>query len=324
MNRILGDGGGKNRLDHRHHAVDALMIAFTSPGILKTLSEAAERAHEARRRKFAPIDRPWPGFNQDAKAAIDRIVVSHRVSRKVRGQLHEASLYGPIRDDKGNSFRIRKRISSLSTAEVQKIADPAVRRAVQDRLIELSQTDPAKAFSNPGNLPCLPSRDGRKIPIKKVRIEASVDATRVGGSSGRPPRFVKLANNHHVEFFKVQDKRGRVVWKQRVVTLFDAMARLKTGNPVVSREHEDGGRFLFSLCGGDIVRAQDEHGNRLLLQLQNISDGDYQFAELHDARKAKDRRREGAIRWASMRRFQEAKCEKVDVGPLGDVRRAND
>ena len=36
---LLGERGRKDRLDRRHHAVDAAVIAMMSPGIAKTLAE---------------------------------------------------------------------------------------------------------------------------------------------------------------------------------------------------------------------------------------------------------------------------------------------
>jgi CRISPR-associated endonuclease Csn1 len=38
LNHILGDTGEKNRADHRHHAIDALTIACTHPGVTNHLS----------------------------------------------------------------------------------------------------------------------------------------------------------------------------------------------------------------------------------------------------------------------------------------------
>ncbi|MGH9359661.1 MAG: type II CRISPR RNA-guided endonuclease Cas9, partial [Terriglobia bacterium] len=102
LNAILKDGlttdGGwqpKERTDHRHHAIDAVVIALTDPGIVKRLSDAAERAPGEGRRKFAALEGPWPDFVDSVRAEIDRIVVSHRVSKKVSGALHEETLYSP-------------------------------------------------------------------------------------------------------------------------------------------------------------------------------------------------------------------------------------
>ena len=39
-------------------------------------------------------DRPWPTIRQDAQAAVEAIVVSHRVRKKVSGPLHKDTVYG--------------------------------------------------------------------------------------------------------------------------------------------------------------------------------------------------------------------------------------
>lgn len=98
MNGILHDGPGKTRGDHRHHAVDALVIALTTPATLADLSAASEQAEarwDRRRaiRRAIKCDPPWPTLRADAADAVDRIVVSHRVNRRIAGQLHDATQY---------------------------------------------------------------------------------------------------------------------------------------------------------------------------------------------------------------------------------------
>ena len=65
LNTVLRDGhtsdGGmvtKARTDHRHHAVDAITIALTSPATVKLLSDAAQRAPLEHRRRFASLQAP--------------------------------------------------------------------------------------------------------------------------------------------------------------------------------------------------------------------------------------------------------------------------
>lgn len=118
LNAILGDGptedGGekaKYRGDHRHHAIDAIVTALTDDGTIQMLSRAAERAPLERRRRFAAIESPWNDFGDTVREAVDRIVVSHRVSKKVRGPLHEQTIYSypiPVRHaPKGKSGKAR-------------------------------------------------------------------------------------------------------------------------------------------------------------------------------------------------------------------------
>ncbi len=76
MNTILNpEGEGeKTREDHRHHAVDALVIALTNHKRLYSLASA--------RGKEIPM--PWEGFREEAEEIIKGINVSHRALRKLR------------------------------------------------------------------------------------------------------------------------------------------------------------------------------------------------------------------------------------------------
>ena len=85
-NFLLGEGE-KVRDDHRHHAVDALTIALTTPEMVKTI---ASMPPEQRRKKLA--DEKNTGLDNEifrqAAAKLDDIPVSHHVVNKVKGALH--------------------------------------------------------------------------------------------------------------------------------------------------------------------------------------------------------------------------------------------
>lgn len=127
LNNILNKDGDeiKNRDDHRHHAVDALVVALTTPSILKRLSDENKRidspewmgesngsTHQNEELKKRTNDRitfsyPWPSFRKDAIDAINSIIVSHRVSRKVSGAFHEDTYYGTT---ESKPFKVLKKI----------------------------------------------------------------------------------------------------------------------------------------------------------------------------------------------------------------------
>ena len=97
LNAILADGDEdeKNRDDHRHHAVDAAVIALTDAETVELLSRSAEVAAERGHRLFVleEIKKPWPTFLDDLRRAIDAINISYRVNRRVTGALHEETHY---------------------------------------------------------------------------------------------------------------------------------------------------------------------------------------------------------------------------------------
>ena len=161
LNGLLKDGDVKTRSDHRHHAVDAIVVALTTPGTTKALSDAAQ--HARRPGVFENVPLPWKGFVEAVREALGKIVVSYRVSRRVNGPLHEETFYGVIKTGPDQCKAVvRKPIENLTAADIEhgSIVDKAVRESVAAKLKELG-LPPTKAFQDRKNLPCLKSRKGR-------------------------------------------------------------------------------------------------------------------------------------------------------------------
>ncbi|MGH7813413.1 MAG: type II CRISPR RNA-guided endonuclease Cas9 [Candidatus Binataceae bacterium] len=103
LDKILSDDNEKNRNDHRHHAIDALTVALTTPAFIKRASEyyAADiRPHDEKlseqlkERVKKSFQLPWETIHADAERAANEIIVSHRAQRKVSGALHDQMPWG--------------------------------------------------------------------------------------------------------------------------------------------------------------------------------------------------------------------------------------
>ncbi len=328
LNSILGEAWEKSRDDHRHHAVDALVVALTDPGAVKALSDAAARGWQMGRRSFGAVQPPWEGFLDDARRTVLDVNVSHRASRRVRGPLHEETFYGPQEEGENGPayFHVRKKLADLSKLEVEAIVDPQVRELVLDKLQEIG-LPPNKAFKDPQNHPSITTREGRRIPIHKARIRANVTAVPVG--QAERVRWVKPGTNHHMEIVETTDRRGRRKWEGHLVSLLEATRRVRAGEPVVRREHGPGKRFLFSLCGGDLVELDDPKLGHGICVVRTVS-GERRGSVSVELCRAADARPKGTIRdtgrWVkhSPDGLREAAARKVRVTLLGDVVAAND
>jgi CRISPR-associated endonuclease Csn1 len=337
LNSILNDGdssgGGeksKSRNDHRHHAVDAIVTALTGTGTVAALSRAAERAPIERRRLFGSLEGPWPNFSDSVREEIGSIVVSHRVTRRVRGPLHEETLYSRpfvAKDDAKRSgkpaqkHRIRKPLSLLSPKDVRNIVDPAVRALVETRLIELGGEEPKTAFGNDSNLPFFATRDGRKVPIKRVRVEKAIPTMQFG--QGRTIRYVKPESNHHVEILAEMDKSGKEIgWTAEVVSLAEATRRKREGLPIVRKDHGEGLEFKFSLAPGEVIEWNAKNGNRDLVVVRGAtqeSRGGLRifFVGIADARIKKEMEKD-YLREVPNTLWKRG-ARKVSVDPLGGL-----
>jgi CRISPR subtype II RNA-guided endonuclease Cas9/Csn1 len=126
------------RIDHRHHAIDALIIACTEPANIKRLNDLNKELQtwldkhkkdllpnfdgspselldevlnldEKKRdeifkqiEKFRRIDLPWAGFPKDAEKAIQQIIVSQKPKDKLLIQYEER------KDEDGNLYKTDK------------------------------------------------------------------------------------------------------------------------------------------------------------------------------------------------------------------------
>ncbi len=339
LNGILSDGptsgGGeirKSRDDHRHHAVDAVAIALTSDSTIQQLSRASQVARERGQRKLASVEGPWPDFVDSVRKQIDHVVVSHRVSKKVSGALHEETIYSPPFKRNGDGGKtvevvhVRKKLSAITASELQDIVDDAVRNLVQEKLEALGAKDPKKAFAAEDNLPCFKTNNGGCIPIKSVRVEKRVPAKPLG--EGRTARHVTSESNHHVEIYaeiKPEGSEGR--WDGEVVSMLEAYRRKKEGRPLIEKNQGPLVKFKFSLSPGEVIECDDGKDGRGLwvvrgMTAQNGSPRIF-LVRLSDARQRKEM--DAKAYWRPfLNPLRQLRACKVNVAPLGEVHEAHD
>lgn len=99
----LSKGFQKKRIDHRHHAMDALVIACATRDHVNLLNNQSAKSDNSRydlqnklrnkekwkdnngkeHDKFTEFKKPWPNFTVDAKNELDKIVVSFKQNLRV-------------------------------------------------------------------------------------------------------------------------------------------------------------------------------------------------------------------------------------------------
>lgn len=136
LNGLLGDDNRKNRTDHRHHAIDAIVIGAMTRGLLNSLAREAGRAEQS---EFdAALGKiPWPFevFRDAVRASVENLVVSSKPEHGKGGALHEDTAYGLIADATestqiGNLVR-RKPLVDLTPGEVDAVRDKFLRKKLQ-------------------------------------------------------------------------------------------------------------------------------------------------------------------------------------------------
>jgi CRISPR-associated endonuclease Csn1 len=116
LNDILGIGGEKNRNDHRHHAVDACVIAVTDQGLLNRFAQASASAREKQlNRLVETMPLPWDTYRDHVQRAIDHIWVSHKPDHGHEGAMHNDTAYGLLG---GGKVQVRKTLDGVRTREI--------------------------------------------------------------------------------------------------------------------------------------------------------------------------------------------------------------
>ncbi|MFI5094975.1 MAG: type II CRISPR RNA-guided endonuclease Cas9 [Candidatus Acidiferrales bacterium] len=319
-----GESRGKPRTDHRHHAVDAIVIALTSQSTIQRMSETAARATlwQSGSRPFRGLEAPWPNFVDSIRPHIESMVASHRPEHKMSGALHKDTIYGRPYLFQGRSVvNLRRSVHGITLDQIAEIPDVAVRQAVETKLAEQSGDSTKFNPDDPTTLPSLATNGAVRIPIRKVRIRETKKALlELPGN-----RFVQSDEVHHFELF-VQREGRKEIWTHYPVTLMEAYFRRRRGLPVISRKLEDdpGAQFLFSLMKGDMVE-MDYNGQRGIFRVKKFySAGSIWFAHANNAQPDKDQQRDGT-KWSkapdALRKLQP---RKVVVDLLGRMHPAND
>ena len=301
LNRVLNQVGDiKNRDDHRHHAVDAMVVACTDISMVQRLSLFNSKKIIADRDRF---DYPYPAFRRDVKEAVEGILISHKIKNRPRGQMHDETMSGKVmnpdkshKTKEGDStqkfYTTRISINDLigAPAKIMKIGDKVVRNTVLQRLYEKGVNINQKITKVPNDVfiePLwMPNKQGKNIhQIKHVRIhDVATNKIEI-----RKDTFVDGGNNHHIVIFqKPNGKR-----EGKIVSMYEAMAlRKKNKLPVINTDCGIENEFVMTLSTNDMVlinavdfNTSDINWNnpdyadltKYLYRVQKITDGEITF-----------------------------------------------
>jgi CRISPR-associated endonuclease Csn1 len=326
-----GETRGKPRTDHRHHAIDAIVIALTRNSVIQSMARASSlEPWQQGSRTWRRVPEPWksPDFFRSIQEQIAEMVVSHRPEHKISGELHKGSNYSrPYMYEGKSVVHTRCALTGLTVADIEgerdsMIVDDGVRKAIAAKLAELGGD--IKAFEKPENAPCFKTHDGRFIPIRKVRVRETRNPSKIG--TGPRERWVASGGIHHTEFFVVRNANRKESWQRSVVQITEAYERLRQHRPVVSRELPDSdANFLFSLAKDDTVEmVLDEIPRIFRVKKFFGQDNRTWFVPVNDAHDDAIQTKLKISFALVPKDMRAAKCRKVVVDLLGRIHNAND
>jgi CRISPR-associated endonuclease Csn1 len=311
LNSLLWDHNLKNRVDHRHHAIDAFVIALTDRGMLQRIATAAS---ESRDRLIDDMPEPWETFREDLRAALDRLFVSHKADHGTEGKLHEETAYGLVADpeaEEGYNLVSRKPLADLNENEVARIRDPVHRADLEAHITA------AKAAGQQHKQAVV--NFAERAGIRRVRLlKKEAEVIPIRDAAGRAYKAYSPGDNHRIEIYELPDGR----WAGEAVTLFDAN---QPGNAPAWHAAHPEARFVMNVHKGDLLALERDGGETEIMRVVRLNAranrlylaGHNQAGDL--AKRHADP--EDPFRWflASYSKLRECNARRVRVDALGRV-----
>jgi CRISPR-associated endonuclease Csn1 len=259
----------KVRDDHRHHAVDAIVIGAIDRPLLNEMAHRAG-AYEGEGRDWritdAAPDEPFSGYAETATRLVREAIVSRKPDHGTGGALHEETAYGIVRNKAEaeiiGDLVTRKPVTALSANEVDRIRDPVLRRELQGAIAAF-RDDKNKVRDEKGFKAALKAfadehgKRGRELGVRRVRI-GKVQKEFVPIKDRRSAVIYKAliaGENHHIDIVQMRDGS----WQAFPATRFEV--NQKDWRPKWERE-KVGGKLVMRVHKGDVIAVEDNGRTR--------------------------------------------------------------
>ena len=228
----------KQRDDHRHHAIDAFVVANTTQGLLQQFARAAASHHHTAVERLASLaPPPWEGFHREQlRPNLDRLVVSYKPDHgtrgaqgKTTGQLHNETAYGLVELSENGPSQVvrRKKLSAFKKkSELKAVRDPTMRKALTELWEQVEsdiQAEGGKASEalarfaeQAANIGVL--LEDRRQTVRRVRILEKQSVIPIKDHSGRPYKGYIRGGNEFADVWRMRDGS----WKIVIVPTFEA------------------------------------------------------------------------------------------------------
>ncbi|MFT6558267.1 type II CRISPR RNA-guided endonuclease Cas9, partial [Sneathiella sp.] len=310
----------KNRQDHRHHAIDAIVVACTDMAMLgKAASLAKQNENLNSEKLIAGLEEPWPNFRSDVETAVRNIIVSHKPDHGIQAAMHNDTAYGLTKGEEGLPDKRGARLvvtrkpldsdSFKSINDLAKIRDEKIREHLEIATFGLAGSDFKQAL--------LQAAHAMTPPVYKVRIEEKLNVIPFKDAAGKEYKAYKGDGNYCYDIW-ITDK-GK--WAGEVISIYQAyqLAR-KDANWWRRLEGQNGQTLLMRLRKKDYLQIEHQ-GTEKIVQIYKFSKGIISLSEHHEAN-ASARVRDKSLSAIQMApgALQKAKAKYVTVSPSGIIK----
>lgn len=316
LNELLNDAEHhntskeKNRQDHRHHAIDAAVIAATDTGLLQKISRAAARNEDNGRNAVVATEPPFNEFRSGLKAILDDMTVSHKPDHgtvgkgMTSGQLHNDTAYGLLPD----GFVVtRKPFDTLKAADLEKLCDEHLKNLIMAHTKGLDGKEFTQALEH------FARTNPHYRNIRRVRLKERLSIIPILDKNGKPYKGYKGDSNHCVEVWRMPDGK----WKSCVLTTFEAN-KFGLGH---TRPHP-AAKLLMRLFNKDSVALDHPKFGAMVTSIAKMSvDRIYLFPHNEANVDARARSKTDPFNYINvgLGTFQNYKLRKIGIDRLGRV-----
>lgn len=269
----------KERVNHVHHCIDAIVIACIGLDEYNKLGAYYhdEENHEWYGMSKAYFKKPWSTFVEDIEKVQDEILVYHYTpdnmpkqgrrrilidGKKVlskgdaaRGSLHNDTYYGAIENDGVVRYVKRINLTSMKESDVKNIVDDVVRGIIETAINE-------KGFKEAMSSTIWMNEE-KQIPIKKVRCYTpsvtkplNIRQQRdVSPKEYKQQYHVTNDSNYLLALYIGKDKRGKEKREFELINMLQTAQYFRTSNDKV-------------VVGNNIVPIKSEHDYPLAYSLK--------------------------------------------------------
>ena len=284
LSTLLGGSPIKNRDDHRHHAIDAAVVAVTDQGLLQRFAKASASAREKQLDRLVEnMPLPWSSYREHVQRAIEHIRVSHRPDHGYQGALHEETAWGLRKDGKAVRYETPEGGSTRTTK---------VKSA--DAMILINSTgDPERHGKD---------ADGNPRAYKAYLGGSNYCIEIVANEKGKWQGEVVTTYEAYQTIRKYGEKEG---WK-----------RLR--NP---KQSQSGKPLVIRLMKNDLVMMK-LNGAHTLMRLCKVGQSKQMFFAPHNEANVDARSREKSFQYISKLpgSLQKTEARYVTVSPIGDTK----
>lgn len=323
LNNVPQDSNVKNRNDHRHHAVDAFVIACTSRSTLQAVSRAAARTENAGVNRIVDdMPPPFPGFDFDRFVArVRKVIVSFKPDHGHRAQMHNDTAYGIVGDPTPGKAQVVVRRVPLET-----IGDPDKARLVRDPHLKEALLTAFATRRADEPVPAMLARLSAELGVRRVRIEEKLQVIPIRSRDGRAYKGVKGDGNWCMAIYR---DPASGIWRGSPISTFDAHALKERGQPLPLPF--EGAEEVMRLFRDDLIAIDDPAhigaiGGRRVLRVVKFSGNKLVTADHNEAGNLKLRNEtsveidpfkyiERTIGW-----YQQQGMRKVGISPAGRLR----